>query len=276
MKRYKLYQPIVRSVLILVFLSSCLEELEDPAPGKSIANIYPTEALSYFAGVTNSIVIEIEIFENQGVTISSITVSKQLFTVLGNSEVVSFEIAPNSFEQTTSQLFADVPVNDIVLTEADLAPGDHWEFSYKFSLTDGSVLIKPTGTTVTFLCPSDLAGTHTYSTVGWCGGPWTGTTTWVTESTGVYSISDGDYAFGAYHACYSPTATLPGGNLRIKDICNTLSWVGASRWGEVYWFNSVTVNGADLILDWENDYGEAGVATITREGGANCPPLRTE
>ena len=129
------------------------------------------------------------------------------------------------------------------------------------------------------VCPSDLAGTHTYSTIGWCGsGPTTGSVTWVTESAGVYSIVDGKYDMGAYDACYGDGtvgsgAAYPEGNLRIQDICNTLSWVGASQWGEIYTFNSVTVNGAVLTLDWVNDYGEAGVSSITREGGANWPAL---
>jgi hypothetical protein len=124
------------------------------------------------------------------------------------------------------------------------------------------------------VCPSDLAGTHSYSTASWCGGPAViGTSVWVTEANGVYSIDGGDYAFGSYFECYSPTATLPGGNLRINDLCNGLFWTGASRWGETYTFNSVSVSGADLIVDWENDYGEAGITTLTREGGANWPPL---
>jgi hypothetical protein len=123
------------------------------------------------------------------------------------------------------------------------------------------------------VCPSDLAGTHAYSTIPWCDGSVTetGTVTWTAVSSGVYELSD--FAMGAYFPCYGATATLPGGSLKVQDICNRIFPVGTSRWGETYFFNSVSVSGADLTIDWENDYGEAGVTTLTREGGANWPAL---
>lgn len=188
-------------------------------------------------------------------------------------------------------------ISAVGLTEADISQADKFFVTGKLVLNDGREFTGPTSSaTVTgaafqglydmtfpVVCPSDLAGTHTVSTVAWCGETISGgTTTWVAVSNGVYKVeadyANGDYSFGAYDACYGdPPPTFgaagfyPQGNLRINDLCNQLYWTGASQWTEIYTFNSVTVNGADLILDWSNSYGEGGVTTLTREGGANWP-----
>jgi len=95
-----------------------------------------------------------------------------------------------------------------------------------------------------------------------------------------------DAAFGIYFECwgYDPTDPSAQGSmpqsslddeaaLTIVDACEILSWKGTSQWSEVYTFNSVTVNGNELTLDWANDYGEAAVTVIRRTGGADWPPL---
>ncbi len=132
--------------------------------------------------------------------------------------------------------------------------------------------------------PAALAGTYNYSTVGWCGTTQTGTTRLVATSvSGVFNVvspdapSDpdaADFSFGAYAACYGAGSTLPGGNLQIVENCYGLRPIGLSRWGEDYWYNSVTVDGPNLIIDWENSYAEGGVTTLTRTDGTNWPPLK--
>jgi hypothetical protein len=57
----------------------------------------------------------------------------------------------------------------------------------------------------------------------------------------------------------------------MTDACGKLSIIGLSQWGEAYVFNSVTVSGNMLTLDWANDYGETGVAKLTRTDGKNWP-----
>jgi hypothetical protein len=128
---------------------------------------------------------------------------------------------------------------------------------------------------VNLVCPSDLGGKYAYKTKGWCGTEVEGEVNMKEETkNGEYQwflngATDPDFSLGAYGACYSATATLPGGDLRLVDVCNTLSYIGKSRWGETYFFNTVTVDGADLILDWKNDYDpEAGVTTFTRTTGS--------
>jgi len=147
------------------------------------------------------------------------------------------------------------------------------------------------------LCTSSLDGvydavatvTSAGAGIGWdgcAGNEWAGTIELVTVGDGQYQVvatdadhPDGvvDMSSGAYFVCYGPTATLPtdGENeLVIVDACNNLAFSGESRWGEIYSFNSVTVNGADFTYDWVNSYGEGGITTLTRTDGTNWPPLK--
>jgi len=137
------------------------------------------------------------------------------------------------------------------------------------------------------ICPSDLEGTFevvTTTPTAWPDGTscdpnkWTGEVTWTETAEGVYTVSD--FSYGAYHACYGgvgsgepASPSFPGGSLQVQDACNILSPIGASQFGELYTFNSVSVDGATLTIDWENDYGESGVSEITRTDGKEWPPL---
>jgi hypothetical protein len=126
-------------------------------------------------------------------------------------------------------------------------------------------------------CPSDLAGTFDVQVTG--SGPWgctnslTTTNTWTAQGGGVYSTDD--FSFGAFAACYGAGATLPGGTLRINDICGNISPSGVSRWGEVYTFSNGSTSGADFSFTWVNDYGEGGDVILTRQDGNNWPNLTT-
>ena len=143
--------------------------------------------------------------------------------------------------------------------------------------------------TMNVLCTSELEGEIGVVGTGWCGtvvdtdpdgNPYTFTL--INEGDGVYMIDNGDFSFGAYWACYGLTSTLPidpapapaEQTLRLQDACNILSFTGVSRWGEVYQFNDLSVDGPDLFIDWNNDYPpEAGTAVLTRMDGKDWPPL---
>ena len=142
------------------------------------------------------------------------------------------------------------------------------------------------------LCSSNLEGSYDFTSTA--AGPW-GCTSVISGTVRFESVGDGDYAiyttpggsvefadaaFGVYFPCYGydvddpgaqggmPSATLEtAADLTIVDACNKLSWKGASQWGEVYSFNSVSVSGNELTLDWVNDYGEGGVTVITNPEG---------
>lgn len=259
---------IALTVGVLGF-TSCLEDNFDTLDGgKAYANIYPTASVSYFAGQTTSITVDVSKFENPGVSITSITVTKQLFTTIGDSDKVTFDFSGDSFSQTSAELFADVPVAGSTLTEGNLSAGDYWSFNYAFTLSDGTVLTQSGGTKVTFLCPSTLDGTMSFSTVAWCGGTETGTATWTLAGDGLYTTVD--FTYGAYIACYGG-GFYPDGSLQIQDVCGKLTPIGNDQWGDSYSYNSVTLSGNDLVIDWVNTYGEAGVTTLTRTDGKTWP-----
>ncbi|MEO1258544.1 MAG: hypothetical protein AAFZ15_07095 [Bacteroidota bacterium] len=157
------------------------------------------------------------------------------------------------------------------------------------------------------LCTSVLEGTYDMSTeaTGATGnGTWDGNVgNAVTGSVRFVQVGDGEYetyttitgndvefldaSMGAYFAGWgydggdaSNQAAMPNteadqaDNVRIVDACNKLSWKGSSQWGEAYEFNSVTVNGNVLVLDWINSYGEGGITTLTRTDGTDWPDLK--
>ena len=84
-----------------------------------------------------------------------------------------------------------------------------------------------------------------------------------------------DFVYGAYTECYG-AGFLPNGNLQINDVCNLIFPSGSSQWGEIYKFSNGVTSGTGFTYDWENDYGEFGTVTLTRQDGMDWPPLRTE
>jgi hypothetical protein len=169
-----------------------------------------------------------------------------------------------------------------------LQAGDQFIVKGFLILSDGSVFGKDNSSaavngsafqghfdfTLNATCPTNLAGTYDYTVLeSWCGGldcP-TGQVT-LTLTTSGYDIDD--FSLGAYNQCYSPCtggAALPLGNLRLVDVCNKISVTGASQWGEIYTYHSLTVDGNDLIIEWTNDYGEGGTTAIHNPSG--WPPL---
>lgn len=185
------------------------------------------------------------------------------------------------------------------LTTADVDGGSTFRFNGTVTLNDGRTFsASNTGSNVIssapfsgffsfdadLLCTSDLSGIYEVTTVGWCGdtGP-TIMTQWIeTSSEGIYDVVDpadptnpdaADFSFGAYTACYGAGSTLPGGSLQIKDACNIIAPIGASRWGELYQYLSVTTSGSTLVIEWDNDYGEGGTSTFVRTDGTDWPPL---
>jgi len=123
-------------------------------------------------------------------------------------------------------------------------------------------------------CPSELAGTYDYSTANYfCEGePITGQATWTKVEQGLYEIDD--WAYGTYPKCYNGFEAASWGALQLMDVCNQLSINGLDNYGETWSFSSVSVNGADLTISWQNTYeNEAGTTTLTRTDGTDWPPL---
>ncbi|MCB0689490.1 MAG: hypothetical protein KDC53_23285 [Saprospiraceae bacterium] len=152
--------------------------------------------------------------------------------------------------------------------------GDQFGFSNSSSAVNGSAFAGHFNYTLNATCPTEIGGTYDYETVTtWCGGETiTGEVTLTLTNTG-YDIDD--FSLGAYYSCYGtdPLPTLPGGNLRLVDVCNTISVTGASRWGEIYTYHSLTIDGASMTIEWTNDYGEGGTTKLTRQDGVALPAL---
>lgn len=210
----------------------------------------------------------------------------------------SFVVNDFGLPSTTIRFTLQGALDALGLTTADINGGDNIRFEATIVMNDGRTFTRFNsdanviagasflGTFIIdqpIICPSALAGTYDVSTSPNLPWPyacnqvtWTGSTTWTSVAVGVYEVPD--FSFGAYYGCAGVasgegTSTLPGGSLQIQDACGILSPLGASRWGEVYSYSSVTTNGAELTIVWSNDYGEAGTTVLTRTDGTNWPPL---
>ncbi len=140
------------------------------------------------------------------------------------------------------------------------------------------------------LCISDLSGTHSYistnlqAETGTCPlDPVTGTVTWTKICNNSYSVSD--LYFGMSDSSCCDDIPLPSSNegfVLSSGDCNLL----ISGFLDIYGYNvtwTITgVSGSELYISWKNnleDYGylpDSGDVVITREGGADWPPLFTQ
>ena len=250
-------------------------------------------AFNYFDVAGSYIEFTVEFYdENNGknVTNYSWTVSYDGGTAvqIASVDASSFGTSPDGLPSTSFKFTFQEVLTKLGLTIDGVEGGKSFQFLATLTKSDGKVFTRDNTSSilqaqpaykalfqnkVPIICPSALEGTFAAHTVGWCGSEWDGTVKWVaTNEPGVYDIiavdaagaEQVDFSMGAYWVCYDPTATLPGGDLRIIDACGKLSYRGASRWGELYTFNSITVDGKSATFDWVNDYGEGGVTTLTR------------
>ncbi len=174
------------------------------------------------------------------------------------------------------------------LTQADINGGDAFEFRLK--LTDkfgrvfndvnasgdvkgGAFFASPFLYSVGVVCPSDLAGTYTYtssqmvSAYGSCAGTITGTVTLTAiANTTNYTVSDATFGFWA---CYGDS--WGSGNVRLQDACGVLSFAGADKYGDGYTFTFISNDGTDLTFRWRNASNETGVVTLRANAGKPWP-----
>jgi len=126
-------------------------------------------------------------------------------------------------------------------------------------------------------CPSNLAGTYVATNTnmsepggGKVAGPITASVKFVEVGVGLYSISDA--SFGGWTGLYGAGNIATG--VKLKDICNQISYSGVDQYGEVFTFSNLVVNGSKLSFHWENDYGEYGDTTLSRTDGTSWPDLK--
>jgi len=230
MKRFKILSISFSIALVAIISTSCeFEEQFDIADGGSLAaQLYADLKIPYFYQSTAEVSYPIETFANDGLSVTAIAGRKILVAGGVESTPADYDLSAGSFIQTRDQLFADVPVNGVVLTEDDLAPGDYWYISYAITLSDGRILPVQSArdTEIEFSCVSDIPTE----------GTWTGTTTLgafgiistnpsVTIATssgaGNYSLTDVTGAF------YGNFGFAPDNPANINDLCNAINITSA-------------------------------------------------
>tara|TARA_R110002050_G_scaffold300769_1_gene472381 strand:+ start:7016 stop:7933 length:918 start_codon:yes stop_codon:yes gene_type:complete len=134
----------------------------------------------------------------------------------------------------------------------------------------------------TVSCNSDLGGTHSYVSsnlqagygYGCPTGEVTGTVTFEDQGGGAYLISD--LGFGQYpSSCWGDGPATSGGAI-VTEVCGKLITGGKDQYGLTYDWVITGISGSELFISWTNDYADSGDVIITREGGADWPPLFTE
>jgi len=294
---------------IVALFSSCAEKelpfepWEDMQYGAYARLLSSSGEFNFFDVAGSAYTWEVEFYdENGGNNVASYnwTVTYRdnaAGTTTGPVDLVSYTSADfttngNGLPGLSGSFTFQAALDAFGFTIADINGGDSFTFLSEVVKTDGSSFTNETTgpnikTSASFagffslnasvICPSNLSGTFDAFTEGWCGGTHTDVPdapnvfTWVDDGSGLYSVEDGDFSYGAYYICYGGWTGKPLGTLQVSDACGILSPVGASQWGEVYLFNSVSVSGTALTIDWENDYGEAGITTLTRQDGVDWP-----
>lgn len=141
------------SLTMMLIITACGDEPFDVADGGQLGAIMaPVGNVTYIGGISTGIEVPLNTFSNEGVTITSVNVVKQLFTSDGNSDPITYEVDGDVFSQSTSELYADVPVSGTVKNNSTLTPGDTWVLSYSMSLADGRIMSIGSRTTITFQC----------------------------------------------------------------------------------------------------------------------------
>ncbi len=209
----------------------------------------------------------------------------------------SFTVNDFGLPATTVRFDLGEVLSALGLSEDDINGGDAIRFESSLTLNDGRKFDRfNTGANIisgasfrglflldqSIICPSNLAGTYALTTTtptaypdGDCAATsFTGESVWEETSEGVYNVDD--LTFGAWSACYEgasgPTVeSAPGGSLQLQDACNRLGFIGADRFGDSYTITNLTVEGSVLTIEWNNTYGEAGTAVLTRTDGTEWP-----
>ncbi len=228
-------------VLIAMVFASCEVTNSDILVGgdgdanlssQQFGNIDPPQSTPFFYQGTSEISVDLGKFEPEGSTISSVVVTKVLYMrdSLESTPAV-YTLTGDSFSQTLAELFADVPVDGVVMTEDSLAPGDYWTLDYVINLegnaptTDNTLDVAIT-TIIPFSCVSEIPtdGTWTGETQNGAFGVFstnTEVTLEVVDANGNYKISD---MTGGFYANFGFETNQPA---NLNDLCNVISVTGA-------------------------------------------------
>lgn len=268
-------------------ISSCTKD-EDTNPFESIDDVRGAVINASVGGLgfynlgdaTGEITITVDDF---GEDVSSVTLLK---SVNGGDAIEVTKV--NTFPTTLTFSLTQALEGTGIAFE-DLAVGDNVLYTFADVTTASGVY--PSGRTldVDITCPGQLTGTFEVSTLATgifaSDDPYVGMARFEDTGGGTYNVftllpgSEDTYfedaSIGAYYAGYGTTdqGNLPNGDgvgdVQIKETCGVVSYIGASQWDEIWVFSnlSISADGTELTLTYSNDYGEGGIATLTRTDG---------
>ncbi|HIB37024.1 hypothetical protein [Mesonia sp.] len=120
-------------------------------------------------------------------------------------------------------------------------------------------------------CPSDLTGTYSYTSTnliqggsGASCGAASGEVTWTELEEGIYETSDA--SFGQFGSCWGDG---PATGIQFTHNCDQIIVDSSSsdQYGDSYFYEIVSVEGTEMVINWNNTYGDSGTATITNPDG---------
>ncbi|MEP5341033.1 MAG: hypothetical protein ABJL44_01015 [Algibacter sp.] len=267
------------------FLNSCVvEDGENPFYSPDEYGVYPiyTDVVNGFFDIidVNSASVGFTVAPSESGGAKSNGSGEIQVNFNGGDYVKIADVA--SFPSTNTFTLNDVAA---VLTEvntASLTLDDLFSFRVYFNLDDGQKLTSGSLINVPMNCASDFGGTFDYvstslaATSGFADcttTTTTGTVTFTDQGGGSYLVSD--LGFGQYGICWGDTpATSP--DAVVTDSCLKLITGGLDQYGLVYTWTITDISGSILSLSWANDYGDSGVAVLTRQDGNDWPELFTE
>ena len=251
-------------ILVLGVISSCTKE-EDENP---FASIEPQGAV-VSVGNLQSDFFNLTDPDNAGVTFDLTTKGETVnsVTLLQSTKgAAPVELTTvSSFPATVSVSLADIMASS-GLTIDDLAPGDQTVFSFANVGTPSGTYPSGSSLTILMACPSDLAGTYSYSSSNmFCDGTMEGEVELIANGGGVYTFND--WSFGAYPLCYDGFVAESWGTLTFTDECGEVFFSGdTDNYGDTWTFSS-SLEGTEWTITWENTYGERGTTVLTNPDG---------
>lgn len=262
------------AVMLTMFVFSCSEHDDIPVFQESLLHFDKEKQTAIYDGDLNSGVNEVSYFVTNKV--SSTHSVELVFDPAKSSAVLGtdFTIINNLDELTSGEAGGKFVID--VKPAAAIAKKNA-VFTLKSNSLGSTFYRNEILVEFVASCSSDLGGTYQYSTTTMftpegggisVPGPVTGTVNFTpTAVNGEYSVSDA--SFGGYAAMgYGGVAS----NVKLKDACNKLSFVGKNQYGDDHFISNVVVSGNQLTFKWSTSYGEYGTTTLTKTGG-NWPPL---
>lgn len=176
---------------------------------------------------------------------------------------------------TTGSIAANTSSADLPITILDDNIGAGESYTIIIDITNSDVPTNPNYTRGTHVigvsCPSDLAGTYSYTlTENFTGTDLSGTGEISAFGTAAGEYVFDDFSFGSWEAAYG--IAPPAGTLKFLDLCKKISFDGMDNYMDTWnIIEIVSSGGPELIFKYDNTYGEFGTVSLTRDDGANWP-----